>query len=86
MSAFDSIKNLANKAKDAATANSEKFGDAVDKAGDFVDSKTGGKYADKIDKAQDAAKKFADDGKQAAEGAPEAAPQAEAAPQDPTQQ
>jgi MT0933-like antitoxin protein len=27
----------------------------IDKAGDFVDDKTGGKYADKVDSAQDTA-------------------------------
>lgn len=57
MSAFDSIKNLANKAKDYASENADKVNQAVDKGGDFIDSKTGGKYADKIDKAQEAAKK-----------------------------
>lgn len=31
----------------------------IDKAGDFIDDKTGGKYASQVDKAQDAAKKFA---------------------------
>ncbi|RZK75050.1 MAG: antitoxin [Rhodococcus sp. (in: high G+C Gram-positive bacteria)] len=30
---------------------------AIDKAADVADSKTGGKYSDKIDKAADAAKK-----------------------------
>ena len=78
MGAFDSIKNLANKAKGAAQQNSDKFGQGVDKAGDFIDGKTGGKYSDKIDKAQDAAKKFADDGKPAEGG--------EQAPQEPNQQ
>ena len=57
MSAFDSIKNLANKAKGLASQNSDKANSLVDKGGDFIDSRTGGKYADKIDKAQDAAKK-----------------------------
>lgn len=57
MGAFDSIKGLANKAKEFAAKNPDKVDRAIDKAGDIVDSKTGGKYADKVDKAQDAAKK-----------------------------
>lgn len=53
----DNLKGLVDKGKQAAAENSEKIEDAVDKAGDFIDNKTGGKYADKIDKAQEAAKK-----------------------------
>ena len=34
---------------------------AIDKAGDIVDSKTQGKYAETVDKIQDAAKKAAKD-------------------------
>jgi len=55
--AFDSIKGLADKAKDFAAKNPDKVDGVIDKAGDAIDSKTGGKYADKVDKAQDAAKK-----------------------------
>ncbi len=57
MGAFDSIKGLADKAKEFAAKNPDKVDQAIDKAGDIVDSKTGGKFADKVDKAQDAAKK-----------------------------
>jgi MT0933-like antitoxin protein len=35
---------------------------AIEKAGDVVDDKTGGKYADQIDKAQDAAEQRTGDG------------------------
>ena len=57
MGAFDSIKGLGDKAKDFAEKNPDKVDGVIDKAGDFVDSKTGDKFADKVDKAQDAAKK-----------------------------
>jgi len=35
---------------------------AIEKAGDLVDDKTGGKYADQIDKAQDFAEEKTGDG------------------------
>ena len=46
-----------DKAKDLLGKNADKVGGVIDKAGDFVDNKTGGKYAQHVDKAQDAAKK-----------------------------
>ncbi len=49
MSFLDKAKNLLGK-------NADKVGGAIDKAGDFVDQKTDGKYAGHVDKAQDAAK------------------------------
>lgn len=64
MSFVDTLKGLLGKGKQVAAENSEKIGDAVDKAGDFVDDKTGGKYADKVDKVQEAAKKAIPDDKQ----------------------
>ncbi|KZF03557.1 MAG: antitoxin [Rhodococcus sp. (in: high G+C Gram-positive bacteria)] len=57
MSFADNLKGLVGKGKQLAAENSDKIEDVVDKAGDFIDDKTGGKYADKVDKAQDAAKK-----------------------------
>ncbi|MGU3432179.1 antitoxin [Actinomycetes bacterium M1A6_2h] len=53
----DTLKGLIGKGKNAAAQNSDKIDKAVDKAGDLIDKKTQGKYADKIDKVQDAAKK-----------------------------
>ncbi|GGG22065.1 hypothetical protein GCM10007304_39850 [Rhodococcoides trifolii] len=53
----DTLKGLIGKGKNAAAQNSDKIDKAVDKAGDMIDKKTQGKYADKIDKVQDAAKK-----------------------------
>ncbi|MCJ0891785.1 antitoxin [Rhodococcus sp. ARC_M12] len=53
----DNLKGIVDKGKDLAAENSDKIDDVVEKAGDFIDNKTGGKYADKIDKVQEAAKK-----------------------------
>ena len=50
-----------DKAKDALSGHSEQVAAAVDKAGDFVDDKTEGKYAEQVDKGQDMARdKLAD--------------------------
>ncbi len=46
-----------DKAKDLLAKNSDKVDTAIDKAGDFVDQKTQGKYASQVDQVQDAAKK-----------------------------
>lgn len=45
-----------DKAKDLVEKNAEKVEHAIDKAGDFIDEKTGGKYKDAVDKVQDAAR------------------------------
>ncbi|MDY6997464.1 MAG: antitoxin [Actinomycetota bacterium] len=50
-----------DKAKDLLAKNSDKVDTAIDKAGDFVDQKTQGKYASQVDKVQDAAKKAVQD-------------------------
>ncbi|MFQ6397895.1 antitoxin [Nocardia sp. KC 131] len=51
------FKNLANKAMDLAQKNADKVDTVIDKAGDLVDEKTGGKFVGQVDSAQDAAKK-----------------------------
>ena len=51
-----------DKAKDLLSKNADKVDTAIDKAADIVDSKTQGKYADKVDKVQEAAKKAVDKG------------------------
>jgi alkanesulfonate monooxygenase SsuD/methylene tetrahydromethanopterin reductase-like flavin-dependent oxidoreductase (luciferase family) len=67
MSDQDQDKGMLDKAKEMAgglrdkvgdffDGNEEKIDGAVDKAGDFVDDKTGGRFGEHIDKAQDAAK------------------------------
>ncbi|WP_166351525.1 antitoxin [Phytoactinopolyspora limicola] len=50
---FDKMKD---QLSDAMSKNSDKLGDGIDKAADFVDDKTGGKHTDKIDSAADKAK------------------------------
>ncbi|MGW4367719.1 antitoxin [Nocardia takedensis] len=55
------FKNLAGKAMDLARENADKLDPVIDKAGDLVDQKTDGKYADKVDSVQDAARKAIDE-------------------------
>lgn len=45
-----------DKAKDAIQGKEEQLDQAIDKAADLVDDKTGGKHTDKIDQAADKAK------------------------------
>ena len=52
---------LFDKAKKLAEEHADKVGDAIDKVAEVVDDKTGGKYADKIDKGAEAAKGFIGD-------------------------
>jgi MT0933-like antitoxin protein len=51
-----------DKAKDLLAQNADTVDAAIDKAGEFVDSKTEGKYKDAVNKVQEAAKKALDDG------------------------
>lgn len=53
-----------DKAKSLLSQNADKLEQAVEKAGDIVDSKTQGKYAETVDKVQDAAKKALNEGQQ----------------------
>ncbi|GAB3072716.1 antitoxin [Monashia sp. NPDC004114] len=53
MSMFDNMKD---KVSDLVDEHGEQVGEGVDKAGDFIDEKTGGQYADKVDQGQAAAK------------------------------
>ena len=50
---------LLDKAKDLLSQNADKVEMAIDKAGEFVDDKTQGKYSDTIHKVQEQAKKVA---------------------------
>ncbi|WP_433673230.1 antitoxin [Nocardia sp. CA-136227] len=74
---MDTLKGLVGKGKEVAAQNAEKIEQAVDKAGQVIDEKTGGKYSSQIDKGTDAVKSAL--GTDAAEGAA-AAPVAEPAP------
>ena len=51
-----------DKAKDLLAQNADKVDAAIDKAGEFVDSKTEGTYKDTVNKVQEAAKKALDHG------------------------
>ncbi|MFT4287733.1 antitoxin [Nocardioides sp.] len=53
MSFLDKAKDAVKKAVDS---QGEKIGEGLDKAGDLVDDKTGGKYSDNIDEGVDKAK------------------------------
>lgn len=59
MGLFDEIKDKAEELKDKAVelvqGQSDKVDEAADKAGDFIDEKTGGQYADKIEQGREAA-------------------------------
>jgi hypothetical protein len=69
MGMFDKLKDQASGLKKKATQvvdqNSDTIHTGIDKAGEFVDQKTKGKYADKVHKAKGAAEKGLDklDGK-----------------------
>ena len=44
------------KAKEMAGEHSEQVDQGIEKGGDFLDEKTGGKYAEQVDKGQKAAR------------------------------
>ena len=50
---------ILDKAKQLLSQNAETVGQAIDKAGEFVDDKTQGKYTDTIHKVQEEAKRVA---------------------------
>lgn len=52
--------SLLDKAKSLLSGNKDTAKGAVDKGGDIVDEKTGGKYQDKVDTAQQKADEFID--------------------------
>lgn len=62
---------LFDKAKDLAAEHSEQVGQGVDKGGDMLDEKTGGKYADKVDQGQEFAKGHLGGGDEPAADAPQ---------------
>jgi hypothetical protein len=45
-----------DKAKDALSEHSEQVDQGIDKGGDLIDEKTGGKYVGQVDKGQEFAK------------------------------
>ncbi|MEJ1180370.1 MULTISPECIES: antitoxin [unclassified Pseudarthrobacter] len=69
------IDDLKGKAKGLIHGNEQAIKDGINKAGDFVDTKTGGKYAGHVDKIQDGASKLVDKN-----GTPGQAPASEQVP------
>ncbi|MHA7305879.1 antitoxin [Arthrobacter sp. TMN-49] len=57
MSIFDDIKG---KAEGFISGKEDAIKGGIDKVGDFVDEKTGDKFKDQIDSAQQAASSFVD--------------------------
>jgi hypothetical protein len=81
MSLMETLKGLVGKGRDAVAENAEKVHDAVDRAGGFIDEKTGGKYSDQIGKGVDAVKNAIPERDQP-ETPPPSAPEPSAHPQD----
>ncbi|NKN51555.1 antitoxin [Clostridioides difficile] len=54
--AKDAISDHQDDIKNQASQNSDQVEQGIDKAGNAVDDKTGGKFSDQIDKGQDALK------------------------------
>lgn len=54
------LRDWLNKGKKAAAENKDAAKDGVDKAGDFIDEKTDGKHAERVDKGQETARDYID--------------------------
>lgn len=57
-----------DKAQDLAEQHPDQVDQGIEKAGDAVDERTGGKYAEQVDKGQDAARARLGGGEAPAEG------------------
>ncbi|MGO2051800.1 antitoxin [Glutamicibacter sp. 287] len=55
MAGFDDLRG---KAEEFAKQNPDQVSEGIEKAGDFVDDKTGGKFADQVDGVQQGAGDF----------------------------
>ena len=51
-------KDWFGKGKEAVADNKDAVKEGIDKVGDTVDDKTGGKFTEQVDQGQDAAKDF----------------------------
>jgi hypothetical protein len=60
MGLMDTVKGWFGGAKNTAAGQTDTMKAGVEKAGDAVDDKTGNKFEDKVDTAQDAADKGID--------------------------
>jgi hypothetical protein len=54
--------SIVDKVKQMLGQHSDKAKEGVEKAGDVFDQRTGGKYADKVDRVQEQAEKYVDRG------------------------
>lgn len=72
-----------DKLKTVLAKNADKVDTAIDKAGDLVDKKTQGKYAQHVNKVQDAAKKAVDNNVNQAGQVPPAQQSGQAPPPQP---
>ncbi|MBB1252616.1 antitoxin [Streptomyces alkaliterrae] len=52
------LQNLKDKVEDLAESHGEKITEGLEKAGDFIDDKTSGKYSKQIDSGVDKAQEF----------------------------
>lgn len=52
------LDEIKDKASEMLSEHGDKIEEGLDKAADFVDDKTGGKFSDKIDSGVDKAKDF----------------------------
>lgn len=68
MAFLDKVKNLLAR-------NADKVDTAIDKAGDIVDQKTQGKYAQHVDKVQEAARNYVNKDNPNPQGTPQQPPQ-----------
>lgn len=68
------LDDLKGKAQHLIDGNETAIKDGIEKAGDFVDSKTGGKYADRVDTVQRGASDYVDNANGRPEGAPASEP------------
>lgn len=78
----DKLKEAVEKSRQALGENADKINSVIDSVTSTADSKTGGKYADKLEKLKDTAKGGVDQlaGEETPTGASPATPTAPAAP------
>jgi len=79
MGIMDTVKGFFAKGKGYAAQNPDKVDQYIEKAGNAADARTGGKYAQHVDKAQEAVRKNLGTGPGAG-GSPQTAPEAAPAP------
>lgn len=56
----DMFKGNSDKVADLAKEHGDKVQEGIEKVGDVIDEKTGGKFSEKVDQAQDFAKEQLD--------------------------